>query len=76
MKEKIKKQKINVVFNNSKLVLTPAMERVLNKGLKFAILPPKLDVTQVLTDFERFKRSMVWNEFWFGRETEEAEKEK
>ena len=52
------------------------MERVLNKGLKFAILPPKLDVTQVLTDFERFKRSMVWNEFWFGRETEEAEKEK
>ena len=46
------------------------MESVLNLGLKFAILPPKLDVIQVLTDFRRFERSMMWNEFWFARETE------
>ena len=71
-KEKLKKQKINVIFNNSELVLTPAMESVLTRGLKFAILPQKLDITQVLTDFRRFERSMVWKEFWFGRDSDNS----
>jgi hypothetical protein len=66
----LKKQKINVVFNYSYLELTPAMEKVLNRGLKFAILPLKLDITQILTDFRRFERTMVWREFWFGKESE------
>ena len=48
------------------------MESVLNRGLKFAIQPLKLDITQVLTDFTRFERSMVWKEYWFGKETEET----
>ena len=47
------------------------MLKVLNRGLKFAILPLKLDISQVLTDYRRFERTMVWTEFWFGRETEE-----
>ena len=50
------------------------MESVLNKGLKFAILPPNLDVTQALTDFRRFERTMVWKEFWFGRDNVESQK--
>ena len=69
-KQKIKKQKINVVFNNSKIVLTEDMIRVLNRGLKFAILPLKLDISQVLTDFRRFERTMIWKEFWFGKDSE------
>ena len=48
------------------------MESVLNRGLKFAIQPLKLDITQVLTDFTRFERSMVWKDYWFGKETEET----
>ena len=53
------------------MMMMMMIESVLNRGLKLANLPPKLDVTQVLTDFRRFERSMVWNKFWFGRETEE-----
>ena len=67
---KIRKQRISVVFNYSKITLTNAMEKVLNRGLKFCILPLKLDITQVLVDFNRFERTMIWHEFWHGRETE------
>jgi hypothetical protein len=59
-----KKQKISVVFNYSKIELTPAMEKVLNRGLNFAILPLKLNMTQVLVDYNRFERTMLWQEFW------------
>ena len=40
----------------------------------FMIVPKKLDLTQVLVDFRRFERTMVWNEFWFGRDSEEKQK--
>ena len=70
-KNRIKKLKINVVFNYSSIVLTESMDRVLNRGLKFAIMPLKLDITQVLTDFRRFERAMVWKEFWYGKDSEE-----
>ena len=58
-----------MVFNNSSLVLSDAMIKVLNRGLKFAVMPLKLDITQVLTDFKRFERTMVWREYWFGKES-------
>lgn len=58
LKHQLKRQKINVVFNYSKIVVTEAMERVLNRGLKFAILPLKLDLSQVLTDL---------NAIWCGK---------
>ena len=70
LKTSIKKQSKNVVFNYSTIQLSQAMERVLNKGLKFVITPLKLDITQVLTDFRRFERTMIWKEFWFGKESE------
>ena len=44
------------------------MENLLNRGLKFAVLPLKLDLTQVLVDFQHFERSAIWKEFWHGRE--------
>ena len=40
-----KKQNINVVFIISSIPLTEAMEKVLNRGLKFAVIPRKLDNT-------------------------------
>ena len=51
------------------------MEKLLNRGLNFAILPLKLDITQVLVDYKKFERSAIWHEFWFGREREEGYKE-
>ena len=48
------------------------MIKILNRGLKFSILPLKLDLTQTLTEFRRFERTIVWSEFWYGRDTEET----
>ena len=60
-KEQMKKRrsKINVVFNYSSVVLTEEMEKVLNRGLKFCIQPLKLDLTQILVDYQRFERTMI-----------------
>ena len=63
--QKVKnKQQINVVFNYSKVTLTKEMDQVLNLGLNFAILPKKLDITQVLCDFKKFERKIIWREFF------------
>ena len=70
-KIKLKKQKISIVFNFSSLILTDSMEKVLNRGLKFCITPLKLDITQILVDYRKFERTMVWREFWHGREQNE-----
>ena len=66
----------SVVFNYSDVVLTEPMERLLNRGLNFSILPKKLDLTQVLTDYKRFERSAIWHEFWYGRVKDEDEEER
>ena len=47
------------------------MEDLLNLGLTFAILPLKLDITQVLVDFRAFVRSMLWTKFFTDKETED-----
>lgn len=52
------------------------MEKVLNRGLKFCITPLKLDITQVLVDFKKFERKMVWHEFWHDSEQDEDRKVK
>ena len=51
------------------------MEKVLNRGLNFSVLPGKLDITQVLVDWKRFERTMIWKEWWFGKENEHENKE-
>ena len=63
--------KNNIVFNYSHIELTPAMQKLLNRALNFAVLPHKLDSTQLLVDFNRFARSTIWQEYWFGKESEE-----
>ena len=47
------------------------MIKLCNRGLGFAILPIKLDLTEVLVDFKKFERSTIWHEFWHNREKEE-----
>ena len=68
MQNKMKKQKINIIFNYSNIELTPAMEDLLNRGLNFPSMPIKLNITQVLVNFARFERSMLWQEFWSNKE--------
>ena len=38
------------------------MTKLLERGLDFSVLPNKMDLTQVLTDFKSFERKMVWTE--------------
>ena len=52
------------------------MESILNKGFNFAILPLSLDITQILVDFKRFERSIVWQEYFYGKESDNERKEK
>ena len=66
------KENESVVFNYSNIVLTEPMERFLNRGLNFSILPKKMDLTQVYVHFKRFKRSAIWTEFFFGRNAEDT----
>ena len=55
-------------------MLTEPMQEVLNLGLNFAILPKKLDITQVLSDFKRFERNMIWREYFYGKDNEVGNK--
>ena len=64
----IKRQKLSIVFNYSKIQLTEAMESILNKGLNFSILPKNIDITQVMVDFNMFKRRMLWQEYFYNEE--------
>ena len=47
------------------------MRALLNCALNFSVLPVKLDITQVLVDFNRFARAAIWHEYWFGRDRDE-----
>ena len=60
--------KQSVIFNYSSITLTEQMDKLINRGLNFTILPFKLDITEVLVDFKRFARSTIWHEFWYGKE--------
>ena len=74
--KRIQKQPISAVFNYSDLTFTKGMWEVLNKGLKFAILQPKLNITQLLVDFRKFGINLVWKEFFFGKYSDEDYKPK
>ena len=65
---------VSLVFNYSSLQLTESMICLLNRGLNFSVLPLKLDITQVLVDYRKYERRVIWHEFWFGRETDEEYK--
>jgi len=44
------------------------MESILNKGFNFSILPKNIDITQLMIDFNRFKRTILWQEFFYNSE--------
>ena len=62
------KQITNIIFNYSSVTLTPPMKKLLNRALNFAILPLKLDITEVLVDFNRYARAILWHEYWHGKD--------
>ena len=63
-------KKIYIVLNCSDMELIPAMHKLLNRALNFSVQPHRLDITQFLVDFNRFARSAIWQEYWFGKDTE------
>ena len=44
------------------------MNNLLTHALNFSLLPIKLDITQLLVDFNRFSRAVIWAEYWFESE--------
>ena len=52
------------------------MVKLLDRGFNFSILSYKLDITQVEVDFKRLERSLVWKEFWYGRDKQDTHREK
>ena len=51
------------------------MDRLLNRGLNFSILPDKIDITQLLVDYKRYERAVIWTEYWHGRENIELKEQ-
>ena len=51
------------------------MIQLLNRGFNFSPIPKNLDFTQVLADFRRFERRMIWKEFWFDDNDDEDNSE-
>ena len=68
-------EKQSVIFNYTNIVLSDSMEKVLNRGLNFSILPKKMDMTQLRVDLKRFKRSAIWKEYFYGRDQGKLEKQ-
>ena len=47
------------------------MLKLLERGLNFTILPLKLDITQVLVEYKRYERRVLWQEFFHNNQSEE-----
>ena len=52
------------------------MTKVINRGLIFSVQPPSIDVTQVLVDYKKFERVMIWKEYWHSKDSEESSDKK
>ena len=74
MKKKLLKQDVSIVYNYSDINLTPAMSKLLNRGLNFVIQPKSLDFFDTLSDFRYFERSCLWKEYWHDKEPESESK--
>ena len=68
-------EKKSVIFNYTNIVLSDSMEKVLNRGLNFSILPKKMDMTQLRVDLKRFKRSAIWKEYFYRRDQGKLEEQ-
>ena len=50
------------------------MKALLERALNFSVMPLKLDITEVLVDFNRFARATIWHEYWHGRDIDKEYK--
>ena len=66
-KPQIKRKKYKK-FCYFKVKLSEPMLEVLNLGLKFSILPKKLDITKSLSDFKTFERILISREYLNGKD--------
>jgi hypothetical protein len=72
---KFRNKGVKLYFNYSKIPITPAMDRLLNRGLNYCITPNKVNVTELLVDIDKFARKMLWQEFFHDKPTDENRKE-
>ena len=63
-----------MIFNYSGINISEGAIKCLNKGLSFAILPQKLNLTQVLADISEFERTMEWIEFFHDKDKDNDHK--
>ena len=61
----------DLIFNYSNYNLSEAMKSLLGRALNFSVLPLKLDITEVLVDYNRFARAAIWQEYWHDTEKDE-----
>ena len=54
----------SLVNNFSKLNLDENMESLLNKSLSFVPTPKHFDKTNIEAGLQKFKRSLLWREYW------------
>ena len=52
------------------MTLTDQMKKLLNRAFNFSILPLKLDITEVIVNFNRYSIAIIWHEYWRGKEEE------
>ena len=67
LKKKRKEQKnaqVSPIFNFSSVIIDRPTEKLLNRGLNFAIKTPIPSTTQIKADCRKFTRTVTWNEFW------------
>ena len=46
------------------------MTKLLNRGLNFAIMPIKLNMTELLVNYQKFERTVMWIEYWANKNNE------
>ena len=64
MNKEKSKTPISVVFNYSNIELTSSMIKLLNRGLNFCVMPAKVNLSKLMSDFRKFERKMRWTEFF------------
>ena len=62
---KFRNKGTSLYFNYSDIVISPAMDKLLNRGLNYSITPGKVNVTELLIDIDKFVRTNLWKEFFF-----------
>ena len=68
---KFRNKGVKLYFNYSKIPISPAMDRLLNRGLNYCITPNKVNVTELLVDIDKFVRKMLWQEYFHDQPDED-----